>query len=405
MPSLNLDRILIVGDYHVAQCERYRINQKVEQLEAVGKEVTAIDWLEVDQHAEALATHDVVIFYRVPAMPKVLKAIAQTNAVGKLSIYEIDDLIFDPVYPPSLASYGGYVSLETYQELTRGMALFHAAARHCRLGLASTEPLRERLAELVFGKECLLHRNGLDSLNEFSQPLDSPKKTLDIFYGSGTQAHNQDFMDLALPTIVKLLDQYPHLRLVVVGYLRLPKSFTDRFADQLSMIPPLKSVQGYWSLLRRADINLAVLHDDVMNECKSELKWFEAACHGVPSVVSSTQNYRDVIRDGEDAFLAATADDWESAITRLVEDKSLRHAMGKAAQQRTRDEYSLEVLGSQLVSDLEDHANRLMESASHVDGGDGKTVLVRKKRKKRKIALVNVFFPAAVHRWCDPSGR
>ncbi|MBS4154782.1 glycosyltransferase [Cobetia sp. MC34] len=390
LPSLNLDRILIVGDYHVAQCERYRINQKVEQLEAVGKEVTAIDWLEVDQHAEALATHDVVIFYRVPAMPKVLKAMAQTNAVGKLSIYEIDDLIFDPVYPPALASYGGYVSLETYQELTRGMALFHGAARHCRLGLASTEPLRERLAELVFGKECLLHRNGLDSLNAFSQPLDSPKKTLDIFYGSGTQAHNQDFMDLALPAIVKLLDQYPHLRLVVVGYLRLPKSFTDRFADQLSMIPPLKSVQGYWSLLRRADINLAVLHDDVMNECKSELKWFEAACHGVPSVVSSTQNYRDVIRDGEDAFLAVTADDWESAITRLVEDKSLRHAMGKAAQQRTRDEYSLEVLGSQLASDLEDQANRLMESASHVDDGDGQTILVR---KKRKIALVNVFFP------------
>lgn len=390
LPSLNLDRILIVGDYHVAQCERYRINQKVEQLEAVGKEVTAINWLEIDQHAEALATHDVVIFYRVPAMPKILKAMAQTNAVGKLSIYEIDDLIFDPVYPPPLASYGGYVSLETYQELTRGMALFHAAARHCRLGLASTEPLKERLAKLVFGKECLLHRNGLDSLNEFSQPLDSPKKTLDIFYGSGTQAHNQDFIDLALPAIVKLLDQYPHLRLVVVGYLKLPKFFTERFANQLSLIPPLKSVQGYWSLLRRADINLAVLHDDVMNECKSELKWFEAACHGVPSVVSSTQNYRDVIRDGEDAFLAVTADDWESAITRLVEDKSLRHAMGKAAQQRTRDEYSLEVLGSQLVSSLEDHANRLMESASHVDGEDGKTVLVR---KKRKIALVNVFFP------------
>ncbi|WP_158774132.1 glycosyltransferase [Cobetia sp. L2A1] len=390
LPSLNLDRILIVGDYHIAQCERYRINQKVEQLEAVGKEVTAINWLEIDQHAEALATHDVVIFYRVPAMPKILKAMAQTNAVGKLSIYEIDDLIFDPVYPPALASYGGYVSLETYQELTRGMALFHAAARHCRLGLASTEPLRERLAQLVFGKECLLHRNGLDSLNEFSQPLESPKKTLDIFYGSGTQAHNQDFMELALPAIVKLLTQYPHLRLVIVGYLKLPKYFTDRFADQLSLIPPLKSVQGYWSLLRRADINLAVLHDDVMNECKSELKWFEAACHGVPSVVSSTQNYRDVIRDGEDAFLAVTADDWESAITRLVEDKSLRNKMGKAAQQRTRDEYSLEVLGSQLVSSLEVHANRLMDGASYVNGDDGHTELVR---KKRKVALVNVFFP------------
>lgn len=388
--SLNLNRILIVGDYHVAQCERYRINQKVEQLEAVGKEVTAINWLELDQHAQELATHDIVIFYRVPALPKVLKAMAQTNAAGKLSIYEIDDLLFDPVYPPSLESYGGYVSLDTYRELTRGMALFHAAAKQCRLGLASTEPLQERLAELVFGKECLLHRNGLDSLNEFSQPIESPKQTLDIFYGSGTQAHNQDFIDLALPAIEKLLKRYTYLRLVVVGYLKLPKTFTERFASQLSMIPPLKSVQGYWSLLRRADINLAVLHDDVINECKSELKWFEAACHGVPSVVSSTRNYRDVIRDGEDAFLAVTADDWENAITRLVESKDLRKAMGQAAQQRTRQEYSLEALGAALVSSLTTYVNGLMDRAQCKQDKDGVTTLVR---ARRKIALVNVFFP------------
>jgi glycosyltransferase involved in cell wall biosynthesis len=390
LPSLNLNRILIVGDYHVAQCERYRINQKVEQLEAVGKEVTAINWLELDQHAQALATHDVVIFYRVPALPKVLKAMAQTNAAGKLSIYEIDDLLFDPVYPPALASYGGYVSLDTYRELTRGMALFHAAARQCRLGLASTEPLRERLADLVFGNECLLHRNGLDSLNEFSQPQESPKQTLDIFYGSGTQAHNQDFIDLALPAIEKLLKRHAHLRLVIVGYLKLPKTFTERFANQLSMIPPLKSVQGYWSLLRRADINLAVLHDDAINECKSELKWFEAACHGIPSVVSSTRNYRDVIRDGEDAFLAVTADDWENAITRLVESKDLRKAMGQAAQQRTREEYSLEALGSSLVSSLATYANGLMDRAQYQQDEEGTTSLVR---TRRKIALVNVFFP------------
>lgn len=388
--SLNLDRILIVGDYHVAQCERYRINQKVEQLEAVGKEVTAVNWLDLDQQAQALATHDVVIFYRVPAMPKVLKAMAQTNAAGKLSIYEIDDLLFDPVYPPALATYGGYVSLDTYRELTRGMALFHAAARQCRLGLASTEPLRERLADLVFGNECLLHRNGLDSLNEFSQPQESPKQTLDIFYGSGTQAHNLDFIDLALPAIEKLLKRHAHLRLVVVGYLKLPTTFTERFAKQLSMIPPLKSVQGYWSLLRRADINLAVLHDDVINECKSELKWFEAACHGVPSVVSSTRNYRDVISDGEDAFLAVTADDWEKSITRLVESKELRKSMGQAAQERTRKEYSLEILGTQLVTNLEAYANELMDRAHCERGEEGMTKLVR---KRRKVALVNVFFP------------
>lgn len=390
LPSLNLDRILIVGDFHVRQCERYRIDQKIEQLEAVGRQATAIDWTKLEHHAEALATYDVVIFYRVPAVPKVLKAMAQTNAAGKLSLYEIDDLLFDHAYPPPLASYGGYVSLDTHRELTRGMALFHAAARHCRLGIASTEPLRQRLAELVFGKECLLHRNGLDSLNIFSQPEETPKETVDIFYGSGTQAHNQDFIDLALPAIRKLLKRHAKLRLVIVGYLKLPSDFVAEFEGQLSLMPPLKSVESYWSLLRKADINLAVLHDDPINACKSELKWFEAACFGVPSVVSSTQNYRDVIRDGEDAFLAADAEQWETAIIKLVENTDLRREMGRKAQFRTRDEYALEVLGHTLVAQMTEAANRLMEGAQATISESGTPMV---QRARRKIALVNVFFP------------
>ena len=36
------------------------------------------------------------------------------------------------------------------------------------------------------------------------------------------------------------------------------------------------------------------------------LKWFEAACFKIPSVVSNTQNYLDVIEDGVDAMIAGT---------------------------------------------------------------------------------------------------
>ena len=371
---LNTERILIVGDYHVPQCERYRINQKVEQLEAVGKQVTAVDWMELDKHTNALAFHDVVIFYRVPAVPKVIKAVAQVNATGKLSLYEIDDLLFVPEYPPPIESYGGYVSLETYRGLTRGMALFNAAARLCRQGIASTEPLRRQLTPLVQEQHCLLHRNGLDHLNQFRIADKSHKTTIDIFYGSGTQAHNSDFIEQALPAIERVLKEIPEARLVVVGYLRLPKAFRTRFAAQFTQLPAVKSVQGYWSLLEQADINIAVLHDDPINACKSELKWFEAACFGIPSVVSSTANYRDVVVDGEDAFLATTTEEWYSAIRQLAGSRDLREKVGKAAMERARNDYSLAVLGESLAAQLE-------EAASYP------------APRKRKVALVNVFFP------------
>lgn len=372
--SINTDRVLIVGDYHVPQCERYRINQKIEQLEAVGKKVTAVNWMELEKHGNALALHDVVIFYRVPAVPKVIKAIAQVNATGKLSLYEIDDLIFVPEYPPAIESYGGYVGLETYRGLTRGMALFNAAASLCRIGIASTEPLREHLAPLVREGRCLLHRNGLDHLNQFRTTDKSQKKTIDIFYGSGTQAHNSDFIEQALPAIERILAEMPQVRLVVVGYLRLPKEFRTRFAQQYIQLPPVKSVQAYWSLLEQADINIAVLQDDRLNDCKSELKWFEAACFGIPSVVSSTANYRDVVKDGEDAFLAATPDEWYGALKRLTKSVELRQKVGQAALQRAKEDYSLEALGGHLSEQLEE-------------------VAAQAQPRRRKLALVNVFFP------------
>ena len=372
--QINVERILIVGDVHVPQCERYRINQKIEQLEAVGKQASAINWMELEKHTNELAFHDVVIFYRVPAAPKVIKAIAQVNATGKLSLYEIDDLLFAPAYPPPIESYGGYVTLETYRGLARGMGLFNAAARLCRQGIASTEPLRERLAPLVQEQFCLLHRNGLDHLNQFRTRDKSHKNTIDIFYGSGTQAHNSDFIEQALPAIERVLKETPQARLVVVGYLRLPENFRMKYAKQYTQLPAIKSVQGYWSLLEQADINIAVLHDDEINACKSELKWFEAACFGIPSVVSNTANYRDVINDGQDAFLATSEQEWYTAIKRLAANRELREQVGQSAMQRAKKDYSLEVLGRQLVEQLEERAAQISP-------------------RKRKVALVNVFFP------------
>jgi len=390
----DLSRILIVGDYHVPQCVRYRIDQKVEQLESMGKQVTTLDWMKLEEGHVELATHDVVIFYRVPAVPKVLKAMAQVNGTGRLSLYEIDDLIFDPIYPPPLLSYGGYVSLDVYRDLTRGMGLFNAASRFCRWGIASTIPLQERLARQVFGGHCLLHRNGLDSLNTLldidSAPMaDSGKSTVDIFYGSGTQAHNSDFIEQALPALESILERHAHARLVVVGYLKLPEPFRQRFASQLTQLPAVKDVRSYWSLLARADINIAVLQRDAINDAKSELKWLEAACFGIPSIVSGTQNYKDVIEQGADALIADTTEEWTQALESLIASPERRHRIGHLALKRVRERYAPEALGKQLVEQLVAAVNELQSSTSM----KGAPAQDSSSHKRRKIALVNVFFP------------
>ncbi|QEP42041.1 glycosyltransferase [Ectothiorhodospiraceae bacterium BW-2] len=372
----DLTRILIIGDHHVPQCVRYRINQKIEQLSSVDIAVTVIDWIKFDSDAfNQLLLHDIVIFYRTPALPILIKAMAQLNSVGKLAIYEVDDLIFDPIYPPVLESYGGYVDYTTWRGLEQGMALNRAAIQCCQLGIASTIPLQRHLAALVQSKQALTHRNGLDHLNEIKSIDKGHKKTIDIFYGSGTMAHNSDFIELVLPALIRLLEKYQNVRLIVVGYLALPQSFTQQFFEQIIMLPLVKQVQSYWQLLQQADINIAVLHQDKINDCKSELKWFEAACFSIPSVVSHTENYRDIVIDGVDGVLAATVDDWYRQLERLIVEPEYRQKIGSQALNRVEKEYAVTILGSQLKQQLVDWISR------------------HNQKSKPKIMVVNVFFP------------
>jgi len=371
----NSRKVLIIGDFHLKQCIRYRIDQKVEQLKAQGHQVCTVSWTELDTAKVNMPFFDVVIFYRVPAVNQVVRQIALTKAMGKVAIYEIDDQIFLPNYPESIESYGGSVGFYLYQDLIKGMALTNAAISLCDYSISSTYPLHELLAPLTRAGKGYVHRNGLDSLNWFASKDTASRDSLTLFYGSGTLAHNADFIELAIPAIEKVLQEFPHVRLVIMGHLELPEKFQSRFKSQFRKLPKLSDVTTYSVYLSKADINLAVLHDDQINGAKSELKWFEAACFEIPSILSSTENYRDVIRHGEDAFLAETVDEWYEYLHLLITDEKLRKAIGSNAQERVRQSYSVQELGRGLSK----YINEL--------------TYVEEEKKKPKICIVNVFFP------------
>ena len=341
--NLNKENILIIGDYNIPQCVRYRIEQKREQLEQAGFKVTTLPWTKSEDMQKELLWHDIIIFYRVPATPSVIQVIEQAGALGKLRFYEIDDLLFEPVYPPDINSYGGYVTPKQYLNLIKGMVLMREAACLCDYAIGSTKSLLKYLEPLVLQKKGFLHRNALDSLNVISEPNfadKDPLAPLTIFYGSGTLAHNSDFILEALPAIERILAKYSHVHFVVAGHLKLPEQFLMKYQERVSRMP-LSDLNVYWSYLARADINLAVLHLDTINDCKSELKWFEAACFGIPSVVSCTQNYLDVIQEGKDGFVVSGVEQWYNSLDLLVNDADLRKNIGLIAQARVKEDYSL----------------------------------------------------------------
>jgi len=348
--KINRGHVLIIGDFFLPQCLRYRIEQKQEQLEAAGYKVTAVPWTKASAAANALPFVDQIIFYRTPALPEIVKLIAVARALGKVVFYEIDDFIFDPVYPPAIETYGGYVNAEEYTDLIKGMALYRAAAQLCDYGLASTQPLVDKLAPLVRSGKCFLHRNALDRRNYIPASVPEPpnKGYLNLFYGSGTKAHNSDFIEEVLPAVIRLLSEFPSLRLTIVGYLQLPAAVLEEFSDRIIQVPLVSNLKVYWSYVAASDINLAVLKPDVMTDVKSELKWFEAGVFAVPSVMSSTQNYRDVIRDGVDGFVVNGPDEWYRALRDLIQDGALRRRIGLSARIRVLKEYSVPTMAEKI---------------------------------------------------------
>jgi hypothetical protein len=134
-----------------------------------------------------------------------------------------------------------------------------------------------------------------------------------VAYASGTKAHNTDFNELAGPALVELLKRRPEVKLLLVGYLALDPAF-DEVREQIIRFDYVNGAMEFWSLLADADVNLAVLKPTWATDSKSEIKWLEAAVMGIPSIVSETAMYREVLEDGVDALIVRTPEEWLQAL-------------------------------------------------------------------------------------------
>src|SRR5690606_11390901 len=141
--------------------------------------------------------------------------------------------------------------------------------------------------------------------------------------------HRRDFAE-AEKAIVWLMDRYPGVRLLTVGHIDVSGTF-GRFGPRHSHVP-LMPWQRLFALMAKVDINLAPLEKgNPFTECKSSIKYLEAALVGVPTVASAPPDFERVIEHGRNGLLVPDRDGWRDALARLVEDPAEREAMGARA--------------------------------------------------------------------------
>ena len=338
-------RIVMLANVDLKQCTHYRVDQKVEIFAAADIQLQVFEQQDSTAFLNALPGSAGAIFYRLTATPANIRAITVCRALGIPSYYDIDDLIFDAeAYPEPIESYGPSTSKKFYATLQLGVPLFRAAMSLCDYGIASTTQLASHMKPIVRSGTCFILPNGLDHRNapylEASPPRTRRDDEVILFYGSGTTAHNSDFLDLVGDALVSTMQKHLNVRLVIAGYLSLDARF-NVVRDRITQISWIRDLNAYWSLLTDVDINLAVLTSGATTDCKSEIKWLEAAALKVPSIVSATGRYREVLEDGKDAIIAANPQEWHEALEALVTSPDARAALSRAARAKLRSCYSI----------------------------------------------------------------
>jgi glycosyltransferase involved in cell wall biosynthesis len=226
------------------------------------------------------------------------------------------------------------------------------ALEQCDAAIVSTERLRDSIHELFPEKKVYIHRNcASDKFVELAETVRStfvrpPTDLIRIAYVSGSKTHKDDFAECVRP-LRRLLQKYPHVHLMAVGHLDIPEEVRD-LGSQVEAVP---SVPWYHVPLCYAmvDINLAPLElNNRFTESKSELKYFEAALMGLPTVASDIAPFRVGITHGETGFLCAQDADWFESLERLVLDADLRMRIANAARADVLARYTARARSQQL---------------------------------------------------------
>ncbi len=92
--------------------------------------------------------------------------------------------------------------------------------------------------------------------------------------------------------------------------------------------------------LSELDIGIMPLPDDEWSQGKCGFKGLQYMALEIPAVLSPVGVNKEIIRDGENGFLANTAAEWEQKLFMLIESAELRSTLGKAGRITVEKKYS-----------------------------------------------------------------
>jgi glycosyltransferase involved in cell wall biosynthesis len=171
---------------------------------------------------------------------------------------------------------------------------------------------------------------------EYHRPLERPRRDAAICIGWTGSHTTVPYFHAFSPVLEQLKARYgARIRFKLIG-------------DPTYRNPAL-DLQGHpWRLenevedLNDLDIGIMPLPDDEWTRGKCGFKGLQYMACGIPAVMERVGVNPEIVRDGENGFLATSPQEWLEKLSELVESEELRRRLGAAGRQTVIDRYSVQ---------------------------------------------------------------
>ncbi|MFN7013942.1 MAG: glycosyltransferase family 4 protein [Bacteroidia bacterium] len=203
--------------------------------------------------------------------------------------------------------------------------------RYSNLVFAGNNYLKEYA--LNFNKNILVIPTTIDTQEYFpKKKLKSGKLTIGW---SGSITTIQHF-EYAVDFLLRLKNKYNEIiEIKVIGDANYKN-------EKLGVVGKAWNKETEIEDLQQFDIGIMPLPDDEWAKGKCGLKGLQYMALEIPTVMSPVGVNTEIIRDGENGFLAATEEEWIEKLSLLIESPDLREKLGKAGRKTVVEKYSVE---------------------------------------------------------------
>ncbi len=303
---------------------RYRCFNFAQSLSAKGYPTTCTTQAIFQKQAQVFSNYDYFVFHR-PALTAELAEFILATPTERV-IADFDDLNFSVIH--AIETPAVRTRSENVSTVSKSLAKIAGAASLFTQFSSSTVPLAKHLSTLFSAKKSVVIPNGIDptfaGVSEMVRernPISTRPYTFAYF--PGTASHNPDLQMVEDP-LREALASDSSFKLMIAGPVKIPDSLSP-YSAQIHKADYV-AFHELPNLMAKSKFVLGPLEDTEFNQCKSGLKFFEAALSGctvIGSPIPDIDRFESIL-----LRKCRTSADWKEALTAPIvhSEKELEEA-------------------------------------------------------------------------------